>query len=157
MRTHGAPINTETRKRSSRMPDAAPQSTYFERHELRGPGVEGERRLALVDAVAGEHPPALPSLRRRRRRLPVRVALRRRRRGPGVEVVGVARGDDGADGGGRRPGGEGRAWGHPGVLREEGEGLEGRRRRREREGERRRHFVERVRDDVCVCVCGWVR
>jgi hypothetical protein len=38
------------------------------------------------------------------------------------------------------------------VLREEGEGLEGRRRRREREGERRWHFVERVRDDVCVWV-----
>jgi hypothetical protein len=37
-------------------------------------------------------------------------------------------------------------------MRDEGERLEGRRRRREREGERRRHFAERVRDDVCVWV-----
>lgn len=74
-------------------------TTYIERHELRRPGVERQRGLALVDAVAGEDPP----VERAVGGAPVPAAVpARRRRGPGVEVVGVARGRDGA---GRKRGG----------------------------------------------------
>jgi hypothetical protein len=76
-------------------------STYIERHELRRPGVEGQRGLALVDAVAGEHPPLVRAVGR----APVTAVPARRRRGPRVEVVGVARGGDGARGEGGLPGG----------------------------------------------------
>jgi len=59
--------------------------------------------LALVDAVAGEDPPVLRAIGG----APVPAVSARRRRGPGVEVVGVARGRDGARGerGGGLPGG----------------------------------------------------
>lgn len=88
-------------------------STYIERHELRRPGVERQRGLALVDAVAGEHPPVVRAVGRAPS-VPAVPPRRRRRRGPRVEVVGVARGGDGARGeGGGLPGGgsEGRGEG----------------------------------------------
>jgi hypothetical protein len=75
-------------------------ATYIERHELRRPGVERQRGLALVDAVAGEHPPFLRAIWGR-----TPVPLPPRRRGPRVEVIGVARGGDGARGEGGLPGG----------------------------------------------------
>ena len=50
--------------------------------------------LALVDVVAGEDPPVLCAIGG----APVPAVPARRRRGPGVEVVGVARGGDGARG-----------------------------------------------------------
>jgi len=79
-------------------------STYIERHELRRPGVEGQRGLALVDAVAGEDPP----VQRAVGGAPVPAVPARRRRSPGVEIVGVARGRDGARGKrGGLPGGGG--------------------------------------------------
>jgi len=59
--------------------------------------------LALVDVVASEDPPVLRAVGG----MPIPAVSARRRRGPGVEVVRVAQGRDGARGerGGRLPGG----------------------------------------------------
>jgi len=67
-------------------PNRSSNTTYIERHELRRPGVERERGLTLVDVVASEDPPVLHTVGGP----PVPAAVPARR-GPGIEVIGVAR------------------------------------------------------------------
>jgi hypothetical protein len=121
---------------------ASKNDTYIERHELRRPGVERQRGLALVDAVTGEHPPVLRAVRGR---APVPVPARRR--GPRVEVVGVARGGDGARGKRGLPRGgdvRGRGYCLGGLGEVYGQQERRRSRRRGQREEERWHFAERV-------------